>query len=124
MPCRLPIAAAALLLAASAWATVADALRQGTHAMAQGKAAEAATAFRRAFEGTEATAAERRQAVGGLLAAAGERGKRAELMAYVQQRVADAPEGTRRVDAEADEAVAAQDADQLRHGRTSGEGSQ
>lgn len=93
MSCRLPMTAAALLLAASAWANVADDLRQGTQAMAQGKASEAATAFRRAFESADASAAERRQALGGLLAAAGERGKRAELMAYVQKRFAAAPDG-------------------------------
>ena len=80
-----------LLLAAWAWADVADDLRQGAEGITRRDFDAAAAACRRALEAAAATPDECREALDGLLVAAIESGRAAELVPYLEERRAKAP---------------------------------
>ena len=89
----LPALLAPLLLLGAARAKVADDLRTGAQAIARRDPAAATAACRRAFGSPEATSGERRQAAEGLLQAAVETGRTAQLADYfAKQRAGAKPE--------------------------------
>jgi predicted negative regulator of RcsB-dependent stress response len=87
----LSFVSALILLPGTARGKAADDLRHAGQALTRRETQAASDAFRRAYESAEATDAERGQALDGLLAAAVEAGRLADLADYLQRRLAAAP---------------------------------